>query len=65
MLSYYLTMEPQLFRTAVEDQLNKLRNEKEEKEQQQREQAEREEAERKRVTVAGEKSANGELTLYK
>ena len=32
MLQYYLTMEPQLFRAAVEDQLEKLQAEKEEKE---------------------------------
>lgn len=32
MLSYYLRMEPQLFKTAVEDQLHRLKEEKEEKE---------------------------------
>eukprot|EP00803_Ostreobium_quekettii_P001375 evm.model.scf_910.1 EVM.evm.TU.scf_910.1 scf_910:24458-29165(-) len=32
MLTYYLTMEPQLFKTAVEDQLSKLKLEKEAKE---------------------------------
>lgn len=65
MLAYYLTMEPQLFRTAVEDQLIKLRDEKDQKEQQQLAQAERQEAEQQRALAAGEKSPNGELTLYK
>ncbi|MEW5312627.1 MAG: hypothetical protein WDW38_004247 [Sanguina aurantia] len=65
MLAYYLTMEPQLFRTAVEDQLIKLRDEKDQKEQQQLAQAERQEAEQQRALAAGENSPNGELTLYK
>eukprot|EP00195_Chlamydomonas_chlamydogama_P006118 CAMPEP_0202908678 /NCGR_PEP_ID=MMETSP1392-20130828/46850_1 /ASSEMBLY_ACC=CAM_ASM_000868 /TAXON_ID=225041 /ORGANISM="Chlamydomonas chlamydogama, Strain SAG 11-48b" /LENGTH=418 /DNA_ID=CAMNT_0049598121 /DNA_START=84 /DNA_END=1340 /DNA_ORIENTATION=+ len=54
MLAYYLKMEPQLFKTAVEDQLSKLQEEREDKER------------RRRQLESGSNAADAsELTLYK
>lgn len=54
MLAYYLKMEPQLFKAAVEDQLHRLKVEREEKERQ-----------RKQIEDSTASKDRAELTLQK
>lgn len=62
MLQYYLKMEPQLFRTAVDQQLQRLKEEKEAKEAQEEAMKSQQEDEESKTTK--EQRSKSDLVLY-
>lgn len=63
MVTYYLKMEPHLFKDALDEQFQRLSDEKQEAEKLAREQKEQQDKEQKDKAKSG--SPDGELVLYR